>query len=448
MGQSLTCVRRLQVFLVRILDLVLTYAQGIEQSTKRHRSGAFLYRRSGDVDVERAAQRDVRPVIHASKPGDENVPLQRAKAVITAKTKHVDKEKPTVRSTAATSETTAGTAAAAVGASRLSFPAKSPKKDSSEPRRFHLSRAPTPSPMAPTALLGRTNVDKRSRYTGPAVFVERSNKRKRVSTKVLAKHASHMATTAAHDIPAAAVPRNGDRDQKMVVDHGAKKELLIPQLPKRPGSTRRPSATAAAIKPSSSAAAKTTTTIPLPSSLVNNQWDADMDELAREMHEYTLQTMGQNLARMDAESKQEAEFAAATAAARKAAVTKSPRTMHFKPKAPAKRFAERHPELGQDGEAGPVADLGRRMGDIDMESGSDTDDEDYVIEMYVRVPGHELSDKLALEKVGLLVFDTEPDVDFFYGHESDSEPELEDDEDENGMWRPLAYICLSEGNAS
>ena len=38
----------------------------------------------------------------------------------------------------------------------------------------------------------------------------------------------------------------------------------------------------------------------------------------------------------------------------------------------------------------------------------------------------------------MLVFDTEPDIDFFYGGESDSEEEFwEDEDDENGEFDPL-----------
>lgn len=72
--------------------------------------------------------------------------------------------------------------------------------------------------------------------------------------------------------------------------------------------------------------------------------------------------------------------------------------------------------------------------DIDVE-GASTDDEDYVLETYERVPAERLRDQaVPAHRVGLLVFDTEPDmVEFFYGNESDSEEDyLEDDEDENG----------------
>src|SRR3569833_2738033 len=96
MGLSLSCVRRLQAALANVLtvfSLLLTYAQGIEQSTTRHRSGAFFYRRQeGDVDLERGLRppptrppQELKPVIHSSRDGDENAPLERAKEAAKAK---------------------------------------------------------------------------------------------------------------------------------------------------------------------------------------------------------------------------------------------------------------------------------------------------------------------------------------------------------------------------
>ena len=62
------------------------------------------------------------------------------------------------------------------------------------------------------------------------------------------------------------------------------------------------------------------------------------------------------------------------------------------------------------------------------------DDDDYVMETYERVPASRLRDQaVPASRVGLLVFDTEPDkADFFYGEEGDSDDEFpEDDENEN-----------------
>jgi hypothetical protein len=96
----------------------------------------------------------------------------------------------------------------------------------------------------------------------------------------------------------------------------------------------------------------------------------------------------------------------------------------YRPKAPAKRFAERHPEV-----------VSPRKGDRDMhmDGDSETEDEDYVMETYVRVPAHTLEAPVPPEQLGVLVFDQGSDVEYFYGLEDDSEDEyLEDEEDSNG----------------
>lgn len=72
------------------------------------------------------------------------------------------------------------------------------------------------------------------------------------------------------------------------------------------------------------------------------------------------------------------------------------------------------------------------MADVDV-SVSDTDDDDYIIETYVRVPASKMGENVSPQHVGLLVFDEEPDIEYFYGEGSDSEDEwAEDEEDENG----------------
>lgn len=183
-----------------------------------------------------------------------------------------------------------------------------------------------------------------------------------------------------------------------------------------------------------------------------------MDRLTQEMSNYTLELIGNNLARMDQETrtaearreaaKKKAEtsgmMAEIAAEKRKAAYAK------YKPK-PAPRYAERHGLAGtgghgsgQDTTTAPAADgdeaaHGAESSQDDAASdsgaGSETDDDDYVTETYVRVPGHEVKQAGGAEpgSVGLLVFDNEPDIEVFYGAEEESDDEFEDDEDENGM---------------
>lgn len=164
----------------------------------------------------------------------------------------------------------------------------------------------------------------------------------------------------------------------------------------------------------------------VPESLQKKQF-SDMDELARTMDEFALQEIGENLAKIEERDRRDA-----AAAARKASAAASPQSSKFKPKAPAKRYAERHPEL-----AATKTDTAPAMPTMeDYESHSD---DEYVIETYVRVAAESLSKDVDPEKVGLLVFDNEPDVDFFYGEEGDSDDEYpEDDEDENG--KLMAYF--------
>lgn len=157
----------------------------------------------------------------------------------------------------------------------------------------------------------------------------------------------------------------------------------------------------------------------IPESLQKGQ-DSELDELSRRMNEFVMQQIGDSLAQTE-----ERDRKAEAAAARKAEAAASLQSSKFKPKAPAKRYAERHPEL-----AAPKADIPPAMST--MEDYENHSDDEYVIETYVRVAAESLSKDIDPEKVGLLVFDNEPDVDFFYGEEGDSDDEYpEDDEDEN-----------------
>jgi len=145
----------------------------------------------------------------------------------------------------------------------------------------------------------------------------------------------------------------------------------------------------------------------LPESVLNREDDAKMEELVRDMEDYTLRYIAASLEKMDANT--------------------TSRKSRFKPKVPAKRYAERHPEPVIADPSGDTV-----MTDHSVDS-ADSDD-DYVIETYERVPASHLQDQVvAPHKVGLLVFDTEPEQqEFFFGHEGDSSDEYgEDDEDSN-----------------
>ena len=381
MGPSLTCVgARLRALWALVWRALLTVTQGIEQSAKRHRSGVFFYQRRGPDDVERqldhqrrlAAAR-ARPVVHASQPGQENAPLQTVKeATGVVPAPDIVPAPPADPSVAAKAPDD--------GAGE---PGKKPPAAATEQRRFHLSRPAAPSP-GPAAVL-RGSINKRSRYGAPAVFVERSARRQKAQ-----KLGGRVAGAVAREDARPAGPSAAAADAT---------ETPPVRLPLRPGTKRAPAPPAAPR---------------LPPSLLD-RGDADMDRLTREMNEYTLQTIGHNLARLEEEKR------------RDAAARPPQAPMRLKPKAPALRYAERHPEP-------PPPDVDMSDDDEGMS------DADYVTETYVRMAGPGLDASVSPDKVGLLVLDTEPDVEFFYGNEdSDSDQGYSDDEDENGTCAPCSF---------
>lgn len=246
----------------------------------------------------------------------------------------------------------------------------------------------------------------------PAVFVERDAKKQRESLKAIIKERNvtpaqptqnidsqpaEVPSTTAQAPPAAAIQRPN------------------PVQFKRPSTRALPSTTATGDKSA------------LPPSLRDRDGaNNNMDDLARVMDSWTLAEITKNLEKM-AQHSTTSKY--------------SPAKSRFRPKAPKQRYFERHPEHAAVRAAATAATATAAEQtaappgmDIDVE-GASTDDEDYVLETYERVPAERLRDQaVPAHRVGLLVFDTEPDmVEFFYGNESDSEEDyLEDDEDENG----------------
>jgi hypothetical protein len=143
-------------------------------------------------------------------------------------------------------------------------------------------------------------------------------------------------------------------------------------------------------------------------------WDEASDELAAELQAYTLQEIGhKNRASGVAD-----EITPQSSPQRKAIKSR------FVPKKPALRYRDRHPEEQHD-----EMDKGEPMVfDDEME-----DDGEYIIDTYIRMPAHEVGVDTA-KNFGLLVLDSQPDIDEFYREDSDHEEEENDDEeDENGM---------------
>lgn len=146
-------------------------------------------------------------------------------------------------------------------------------------------------------------------------------------------------------------------------------------------------------------------------------WDVNSEQLAAEMQAYTLQEIGRSIA--------------ASEAANQASQISSPQRKavqsRFKPKKPAMRYQDRHPNEHHD-----TMDMDEPMVyDEDME-----DDDDYIIDTYIRMPAHTI-DVEAEKNFGLLVLESQTEIDEFYREDSDhDEQENDEEEDENGLCYP------------
>lgn len=382
-ASSITFVRKIhRIFCLAVRFIVLTLAKGVDGDRKRSRNDAYIYQRrtQGPADNESSAGRKppsgFLPVIHTSKPGDEKRNSEKAN-----RSKEL---KPDVSAQNLPKSQNEASAAPTVSVTVHSVSKSQPAQ---EPRRFHMSRQSlVPSPLfSPGVTTG-----KRSRYKTPTtVFVERGHKRTRTED---------VQMTDVDSLPTARSPR----------EDGSSENSTTARKQKLPGSDRK----------TSEGRHKHALKKEVPESLQKEQ-DSDMDEITRSMNEFVMQQIGENLARIEERDRKEA-----AAVARRAAT--SPQTSKFKPKAPVKRYAERHPEV-----AAAQTDTAATM--PTAEGYESLSDDEYVIETYVRVAAKSLGKDLASEKVGLLVFDNDPDVDFFFGEEGDSDDDWpEDDEDENG----------------
>lgn len=155
------------------------------------------------------------------------------------------------------------------------------------------------------------------------------------------------------------------------------------------------------------------TRAPLPESLMSRH-DQDMDKIANDMNAWVLNELGANLHSMEQDNK----------------------PLRFKPKSPAKRFNERHPELAPPQSSATSTDT--TMSDLSDEEG---DDEDWIIEEYVRIPANSVALDAAPTDVGILVLEDEEESLLFFGSALDDDDELaEDDEDENGKSTPSSRL--------
>ena len=149
-------------------------------------------------------------------------------------------------------------------------------------------------------------------------------------------------------------------------------------------------------------------------------WDADSATLAAEMQAYTLQEIGHNLAKSTPET-----------STTSIPIIRARQVSSFKPRAPTLRYNERHPEQARDTEGNNGSNQDEIMTDAADLGG---DDSGYILDTYIRMPAEmfEFEDQ---KNVGLLVLDSQPDIDEFYNNDSDSDSEIYDEEeDENGKY--------------
>ncbi|KAM0346875.1 hypothetical protein ACHAPU_005215 [Fusarium lateritium] len=258
----------------------------------------------------------------------------------------------------------------------------------SELRRFHISRKMMMAGI--TAEPSSTGLNKRPRY-GPAVFVERSRAK-----------ASERAAKVLESIQASVVvpslQKNGDATVSM------NKPLEVRTVEEPPQEERRLKKPAARSRQNSPLPGPNTRTALPPS--VMSPHSQDMSKMADDMNNWVMKEIGANLHEMEQEKQKAARF---------------------KPKAPAKRYQERHPEAATGNTQSKDVDM--TMGDVsDME-----DDDDWVIEEYVRIPAHAMKIDVAPTDVGVLVLDGKEESNLFFGPERDEDEDFDfDDEDENG----------------
>ncbi|KAL2271672.1 hypothetical protein VTJ83DRAFT_1043 [Remersonia thermophila] len=369
----------------------------LEPSKRSRSEGGWVYQRrivtTADASPSPAAAADASspavPLIQATRDGDEQRllkhPGERASAL------------PIASHDSATSETAPDTA--------------TPHPTLSNPtadriRRFHLSRPNSPQPPAPGGISKKRSM--------PAIFVERGAKKQRETLAKVLMQEPTVAPSERTSSPKPAPDASRSAEPPSQTINGQDKESRAAAA----GPARKLK------RPGTKATSQTKHELP-PSMRQPPESAANMDELARIMDDWTLSEIAKNLGRMEEQSTT-SKFSPA-------------KPSRFKPKAPAKRYFERHPPPAQPQ---PVVQASRRASIMDVDSvpelapAESTDEEsdgDYILEVYERVPAERLRDQaVPAHKVGLLVFDTEPDmVEFFYGNQSESEdgfPEDEDDE--------------------
>lgn len=340
------------------------------QETKRHRSDHFVYQRQEQDDHFGDRPAGPQvPVIHTFSPRRKSGPGESSPAA-----------KPAGRPYEADQDVN---------------PPTTPGHENAEPRQYHVSRQDMLRANSQSLKQSRDGVSKKRQ--APAVFVER--KIKQVSAKKLERIRSRGDVRASSPAPPPFVDTDMDG---MDVD---------PKTP--PRKYKKPGIAKFVEDNNEARGAKAEA----PAAIMDRWQNVDLGQLSAEMNAYTLEQIGLNIKQADEEEQRRRNSA-------KKQTLASP--MKYKPKAPVQRYAERHPDP-------PPAKPDNDMVDKDDNMSDGSDDDDYIIETYVRVPASRIGDHVPPQTVGLLVFDGEPDIEYFYGDASDSEDEwAEDEEDENG----------------
>ncbi|KAK4190342.1 hypothetical protein QBC35DRAFT_377974 [Podospora australis] len=268
-------------------------------------------------------------------------------------------------------------------------------------RKFHLKKPNSPLPTTAGVLSKKRGA--------PAVFVERGPKRQRSQNL----NPQEVKDALAQQSP----PQPQNDDPPPIQDD----EPTSAQY-KRPGVKSRHIPDSSSPSSPSSSSSKPTTIIPAFSRGGPEQTE-DLDQIAQMMNTWTIHEITKNLETMNTTT---GKFSAPSK-------PRSALSSKFKPKAPKQRYFER-PEVIAEKERAAKAEAEAAAvasGGMDIDSSEDTDD-DYVLETYERVPAERLRDQaVPAHRVGLLVFDSEPDmVDFFYGNEDETDDEFPEDEDD------------------
>ncbi|KAF5699791.1 hypothetical protein FMUND_14602 [Fusarium mundagurra] len=256
-----------------------------------------------------------------------------------------------------------------------------------ELRRFHISRKMMIASNA--AQPSGAGLNKRARY-GPAVFVERSRAK-----------ASQRASQVMKTIQASITVPKLQPSQDITMSSDTSSELRPSEEP--PQQQERRLKKPAARSRQNSPLPGPNTRSPLPTSVMSPH-NQDLSKITADMNDWVMKEIGANLEDMEQEKQ---------------------RVVRFKPKAPAKRYQERHPEVATS--TSESNDVSMNMGESEAE-----DDDDWIIEEYVRIPAHAMTVDVAPTDVGVLVLDGKEESNLFYGPERDEDEDLdEDDEDEN-----------------